>query len=210
LSSVLILRRLAGAELAQVLVTARPSSWWPMSADGVGRRSHPASTRRRGSAGHDRVRASVSTYRLAISAIAIVFAAGLWLLLDRTRLRGDDPAAWTTRRCAGGRIRVSRLFTIVFCLGAWLAGFAGVTGRADLSVYPASTARAALLVVVILGGSGSLVGSLVGSFIVGFSTTSAGNVPGDRLRRAFPCRPAMIDGSSSSCGRKACSARQPA
>src|SRR5205807_2853626 len=111
------------------------------------------------------------TYRLAISLIAVVFAAGLWLLLDRTRLGAmiragvDDPAM---ARVAG--IRVSRLFTIVFCLGAWLAGFAGVMGGPILSVYPGLDGEMLPLAlgVVILGGSGSLLGSLVGSFVLGF------------------------------------------
>src|SRR2546422_873649 len=77
------------------------------------------------------------TYRLAISVIAVTFAAALWALLDRTRLGAmiragvDDPAM---ARVVG--IRVSRLFTIVFCLGAWLAGFAGVIGGPILSVSP--------------------------------------------------------------------------
>src|SRR5712692_5752417 len=75
------------------------------------------------------------TYRLAISLIAVIFAAGLWALLERTRLGAmiragvDDPAM---ARVVG--IRVSRLFTVVFCLGAWLAGFAGVIGGPILSV----------------------------------------------------------------------------
>src|SRR2546422_742335 len=92
-------------------------------------------------------------------------------LLDRTRLGAmiragvDDPEM---ARVTG--IRVSRLFTIVFCLGAWLAGFAGVIGGPILSVYPGLDQEMLplALVVVILGGSGSLLGSLVGSFVVGF------------------------------------------
>src|SRR6266699_1702341 len=102
---------------------------------------------------------------------AVVFAVALWALLDRTRLGAmiragvDDPAM---ARVVG--IRVSRLFTIVFCLGAWLAGFAGVMGGPILSVYPGLDQEMLplALVVVILGGSGSLLGSLVGSLIVGF------------------------------------------
>src|SRR5258706_4419661 len=67
-------------------------------------------------------------------------------------------------------IRVSQLFTIVFCLGAWLAGFAGVIGGPILSVYPGLDPEMLPLapVVVILGGTGSLLGSLVGSFLFGF------------------------------------------
>src|SRR5207249_5251631 len=110
-------------------------------------------------------------YRLAISLIAVVFAAALWALLDRTRLgamirAGGDDAGMA--RVVG--IRVSRLLTIVFFLGAWLAGFAGVIGGPILSVYPGLDGEMLplALVVVILGGSGSLLGSLVGSFVVGF------------------------------------------
>ena len=110
-------------------------------------------------------------YRLAIIAIAAVFEVGLWMLLDRTRLGAmiraavDDPAM---ARAVG--IRVSHLFTIVFALGAGLAGFAGVIGGPILSVYPGldQDMLPLALVVVILGGTGRLVGALVGSFVVGF------------------------------------------
>ncbi len=110
-------------------------------------------------------------YRLAIIMIAVVFAVALWLLLDRTRLGAmiragvDDP---DMARVVG--IPVPRLFTIVFCLGAALAGFAGVIGAPVLSVYPGLDfdMLPLALVVVILGGTGSLLGSLVGSFIIGF------------------------------------------
>jgi branched-chain amino acid transport system permease protein len=111
------------------------------------------------------------TFRLAIIVIAGVIAAALWLLLDRTRLGAmiraavDDPAM---ARVVG--IRVSHLFTIVFALGAGLAGFAGVIGGPILSVYPGldQDMLPLALVVVILGGTGRLLGSLVGSFVVGF------------------------------------------
>jgi branched-chain amino acid transport system permease protein len=110
-------------------------------------------------------------YRLAIIVIAIVFAIGLWLLLDRTRLGAmiragvDDP---DMARVVG--IRVSQLFTIVFALGAGLAAFAGIVGGPILSVYPGldQDMLPLALVVVILGGTGSLLGSFIGSIIVGF------------------------------------------
>jgi len=110
-------------------------------------------------------------YRLAVIAIAVVTAAGLWLLLDRTRLGAmiragvDDP---DMARVVG--IRVSQLFTIVFALGAGLAAFGGIIGAPILSVYPGldQDMLPLALVVVILGGSGSLLGSFVGSLIIGF------------------------------------------
>ncbi len=108
---------------------------------------------------------------MAVIAIAVVFAAALWLMLDRTRLGAmiragvDDPQM---ARVVG--IRVSQLFTIVFALGAGLAGFAGMIGGPILSVYPGldQDMLPLALVVVILGGTGSLLGSFVGSIIVGF------------------------------------------
>jgi len=168
----LILRRLIGAELAQVLVTLGLSFMiadvclmvW--TGDPI-RIATPSALR-----GVTTVAGlGFPTYRLAISLIAVVFAIALWALLDRTRLGAmiragvDDPAM---ARVVG--IRVSRLFTVVFCLGAWLAGFAGVIGGPILSVYPGLDQEMLplALVVVILGGSGSLLGSLVGSFVVGF------------------------------------------
>jgi branched-chain amino acid transport system permease protein len=168
----LVLRRLAGAELAQVLVTLGLSFMiadvclmvWtgdPIRIDTPGALRGATSVLGLG----------FPIYRLAVSLIAVVFAAALWALLDRTRLgamirAGVDDAAMA--RVVG--IRVSRLFTVVFGLGAWLAGFAGVIGGPILSVYPGLDQEMLplALVVVILGGSGSLLGSLVGSFVVGF------------------------------------------
>jgi len=110
-------------------------------------------------------------YRLAVIAIAVVIAVALWLLLDRTRLGAmiragvDDP---DMARVVG--IRVSQLFTIVFALGAGLAAFAGMIGAPILSVYPGldQDMLPLALVVVILGGTGSLLGSFVGSIVIGF------------------------------------------
>jgi branched-chain amino acid transport system permease protein len=109
-------------------------------------------------------------YRLAIIVIAIIVAGALWLLLERTRLGAmiragvDDP---DMARVVG--IRVSQLFTIVFALGAGLAAFAGIIGGPILSVYPGldQDMLPLALVVVILGGTGSLLGSFVGSIIIG-------------------------------------------
>ena len=110
-------------------------------------------------------------YRLIIVAVAVVIAIGLWLMVDWTRLGAmiragvDDPAI---ARVVG--IRVSQLFTLVFALGAALAAFGGVMAAPYLSVYPGLDFEMLplALIVVILGGVGSLLGALVGSFLIGF------------------------------------------
>ena len=62
---------------------------------------------------------------------------------------------------------------MVFCLGSCLAGVGGVLGGPILSVYPGldTDMLPLALVVVILGGVGSLGGAFVGSFIIGFIYT---------------------------------------
>jgi branched-chain amino acid transport system permease protein len=167
----LLLRRLPGAELAQVLVTLGLSfmiadlclmQWGgdPISIE------TPDALR-----GASRIAGvAFPTYRLGVIVIAVLVAAALWLMLERTRLGAmiragvDDPQM---ARAVG--IRVPLLFTVVFCLGSGLAGFAGVIGGPILSVYPGldQDMLPLALVVVILGGSGSLLGAFVGSFVVG-------------------------------------------
>jgi branched-chain amino acid transport system permease protein len=168
----LLLRRLPGNELAQVLVTLGLSF---IAADfclmvwGGDPLTVPTPP---GLGGFARLGTVVfPLYRMAIIAIAAVVAVALWLMLERTRLGAmiragvDDPQM---ARVVG--IRVSQLFTIVFALGAGLAGFAGIIGGPILSVYPGldQDMLPLALVVVILGGSGSLLGSFVGSIVVGF------------------------------------------
>lgn len=167
-----LLRRLAGQELAQVLLTLGLSF---IIADfclmvWTGDPIQPSTP------GQFQGAANVAglffpIYRLAIVGIAVFIAVVLWILIERSRLGAmiragvdDAPIA----RVMG--IQVSRLFTLVFCLGAALAAFAGVMGAPVLSVYPGLDADMLplALIVVILGGAGSLIGALLGSFIIGF------------------------------------------
>jgi len=113
-------------------------------------------------------------YRLAVVVLAVLVAVGLFFLIEKTRLGAmiragvDDPEM---ARAVG--IPVSRLFTTVFCLGAALAGAGGVIGGPIMSAYPGLDADMLplALIVVILGGVGSLLGAFVGAFITGFVYT---------------------------------------
>ena len=114
------------------------------------------------------------TYRLVLVGIAVVAAIALYVLMDRTRLGAMIRAGVDDRQMARAvGIPVSRLFTIVFCLGTGIAGAAGVLGGPILSAYPGLDADMLplALIVVILGGIGSLFGAFVGSFIIGFIYT---------------------------------------
>ena len=113
-------------------------------------------------------------YRLAVVVLAIVTALVLYVLMERTRLGAMIRAGVDDMEMARAvGIPVSRLFTIVFCLGAALAGAGGVIGGPIMSAYPGLDADMLplALIVVILGGVGSLFGAFVGSFIVGFVYT---------------------------------------
>jgi len=167
-----LLRRLAGQELAQVLLTLGLSF---VVADGclmiwTGDPWQPATPS--GLQGALQVSGLFfPIYRLAVVLVAVVVAIALWLLVDWTRLGAmiragvdDAPIA----RVVG--IKVSQLFTLIFALGAGLAAFGGVMGSPILSVYPGLDGEMlpVALIVVILGGTGSLLGALVGSFVIGF------------------------------------------
>jgi len=111
------------------------------------------------------------TFRLVVLGIALVAAAALYLLMDRTRLGAMIRAGVDDMEMARGvGIPVSRLFTTVFLLGVTLAGIGGVLGGPILNAYPGldTDMLPLALIVVILGGAGSLLGAFVGSFIVGF------------------------------------------
>jgi branched-chain amino acid transport system permease protein len=113
-------------------------------------------------------------YRLAVVVLAFLVAVFLYLLMEKTRLGAmiragvDDPEM---ARAVG--IPVSKLFTTVFCLGAALAGAGGVIGGPIMSAYPGLDADMLplALIVVILGGVGSLLGAFAGAFITGFVYT---------------------------------------
>jgi branched-chain amino acid transport system permease protein len=110
--------------------------------------------------------------RLAILGGAIAIGVGLWVLLNHTRIgmlirAGVDDADMLQ---ASG-FNTQRVFVFVFALGAGLAGLAGVVGGTFLSVAPGEDVRFLLasLVVVIVGGMGSVTGAALGAVVVGLA-----------------------------------------
>jgi branched-chain amino acid transport system permease protein len=109
-------------------------------------------------------------YRFLLIVLGVVVAAALWLLYARTPLGALVRAGVDDREMVEALgIDADRLFALVFGLAAFLAGVSGVVGGAFLTLYPGAEwdILAYALVVVIVGGLGSLEGAMVGSLIVG-------------------------------------------
>lgn len=111
-------------------------------------------------------------YRLVVLAAAVVIGVGLWLGLNRTRVGMMIRAGVDDREMlSASGVNVHRVFALVFALGAGLAGFAGVVGGSALSVAPGEDVRYLLtsLVVVIVGGMGSITGAAIGALLIGLA-----------------------------------------
>lgn len=109
-------------------------------------------------------------YRLFLIGIGIVFAVGIWLLLDRTMLGTAVRAGVDDREMVQAQgVHIGFLSGVVFAIGALLAGLAGVFGGGFLTLYPDADWEILVLalVVVVVGGMGHLGGALVGAIIVG-------------------------------------------
>ena len=115
-----------------------------------------------------------STYRLSLLPIGIAIGVALWLFLNRTRVgmmirAGVDDRAML----AAAGVNVHFVFAITFAIGAGLAGLGGVIGAVELSMVPGEDTRLLLasLVVVIVGGMGSVAGAAIGAAIFGLAET---------------------------------------
>jgi len=111
-------------------------------------------------------------YRLVVLAASLIIGVSLWLALNRTKFGAmiragvDDRAMLST---VGVNVRL--LFVGVFAIGGFLAGLSGVIGGSALSIAPGEDVRYLLasLVVVIVGGMGSVVGAAIGALLVGLA-----------------------------------------
>ncbi len=110
--------------------------------------------------------------RLVIFAAAVVIGVGMWLVLNRTRIGMLVRAGVDDRdMLAATGVRIQLVFVLVFAFGAGLAGIAGVVGGTFQSLAPGEDTRFLLasLVVVIVGGMGSIPGAALGAVLIGLA-----------------------------------------
>ncbi|HVN23185.1 MAG TPA: branched-chain amino acid ABC transporter permease [Syntrophorhabdales bacterium] len=113
-------------------------------------------------------------YRLAIIVIGAIVFAGLYWFQERTLWGATVRAGVDDKEMATGLgINIPLVFTMVFCLGAFLAGFGGFVGSPILGLHIGLDIEVIMLAlaVVIVGGIGSLTGCLVTCLLMGLSDT---------------------------------------
>ncbi|KAA3625527.1 MAG: branched-chain amino acid ABC transporter permease [Proteobacteria bacterium] len=120
----------------------------------------------------DAVYIKYPVYRLTVLAVAVAVGIALWLFLNRTRIGMMIRAGVNDREMlSASGVNVQLVFALVFGIGAGLAGLAGVIGGTALSIAPGEDVRYLLasLIVVIVGGLGSVTGAAVGALIIGLA-----------------------------------------
>ena len=113
-------------------------------------------------------------YRLFIIALGLVVMTLLYLVLERTRLGALVRAGVDDRATAETLgIDIAKVFALVFGIGTYLAGVAGVVAAPIFGIYPGMDVSIIILVliVVVVGGLGSLRGAILGSVLIGFADT---------------------------------------
>jgi len=114
------------------------------------------------------------TYRAVIILVGIAVAVFLWALVTRTRLGMRIRAGASNRTMiAALGVDIRLLYTLVFGLGAALAGFAGAMAGPVYSVQPGMGEGILIqvFVVIVIGGIGSIRGAIVGAVVVGMADT---------------------------------------
>ena len=111
-------------------------------------------------------------YRMSVLLVAVAIGIALWLFLNRTRIGMMIRAGVNDRdMLSASGVNVQLVFAVVFAIGAGLAGFAGVVGGTALSIAPGEDIRYLLasLIVVIVGGLGSVTGAAIGALLIGLA-----------------------------------------
>jgi branched-chain amino acid transport system permease protein len=117
---------------------------------------------------------SYQVYRLAMSAICLVIALGMYWLIQRTRLGMMIRAGSANRDMVQSLgINIGLLYRLVFALGVALAALAGMLAAPVSSVFPGMGAQVLIVsfVVVVIGGLGSVKGALLAALAIGLADT---------------------------------------
>ena len=117
---------------------------------------------------------SFPVYRLAIILFGVIMALVLWLLLDKTRWGAIIRAGLSDQEMITGLgVNIKLVFTVIFFIGAFMAGLGGVIAAPVLGIYPGMDFEILILalVVLVIGGLGSISGSLLAGLIVGVVET---------------------------------------
>jgi branched-chain amino acid transport system permease protein len=117
---------------------------------------------------------SYPVYRLFMSAVCLVLAALLYLLIRRTRLGMMIRAGASNREMVQSLgLNINLVYRLVFALGVALAAFAGMIAAPVSSVYPGMGTQVLIIcfVVVVIGGIGSVWGALVAALLIGLADT---------------------------------------
>lgn len=112
-------------------------------------------------------------YRIFLSAVCIIIGIGMFYVIQKTKLGMTIRAGASNREMAQALgINIEWLFTVVFSLGVGLAAFAGMIAAPVDSLYPGMGDHILILslVVVVIGGIGSIKGAFVGAMIIGVSS----------------------------------------
>lgn len=116
-------------------------------------------------------------YRLVLIVAGLAIAAGLGFLITKTRIGIQIRAGENDREMiAALGVDISKLYTIIFALGAALAGLAGALVGTIQSVEVGMGEPVLILafVVIVIGGIGSIKGALIGGILVGLTDTLGG------------------------------------
>ena len=115
---------------------------------------------------------SYPVYRLAMSGVCLLLAAGMYLLIARTRLGMMIRAGSVNREMVQALgINIGLLYRLVFALGVALAAFAGMLAAPVASVYPGMGSQVLIIsfVVIVIGGIGSVRGALAAALLIGLA-----------------------------------------
>lgn len=113
-------------------------------------------------------------YRLIVMLFGLLLAAVLWFLQEKTRWGAIIRAGLSNKEMVAGLgINIRLVFTIVFAFGGILAGLSGVVAGPILGLFPGMEFQVLILalVVLVIGGLGSISGTFIASLLVGLVET---------------------------------------